>query len=268
MGLIGCVCAAVAHPGTLTLLGPEVFVARPALWLRALSRYGATISVAPNFAYGLCTAKVRDAELEGVDLSRWRVALNGAESVAPERAARLLRALRALGFPPRGADAGLRTLGGGARRHVLRPRRAVHGPLFERSQLGEGVAREDASGRELVSVGRPLPGFALRIASERGDSLADGRVGDVFVRGPSLMDGYLGQPEATAAALHDGWLDTGDLGFVFDGELFLTGRRKDVLILRGRNHAPEEVEHARGGCRRRAHRLRGRGELFAGGRER
>jgi acyl-CoA synthetase (AMP-forming)/AMP-acid ligase II len=95
MGLIGCVCAAIAHPGTLTLLGPEVFVARPALWLRALSRYGATISVAPNFAYGLCTAKIRDADLEGVDLSRWRW-----RSTAPKRwrptccapSARVLRA--------------------------------------------------------------------------------------------------------------------------------------------------------------------------------
>ncbi|MEO8504830.1 MAG: fatty acyl-AMP ligase [Acidobacteriota bacterium] len=244
MGLIGCVCAAVTHPGTLTLIGPELFVARPALWLRALSKYRATISVAPNFAYGLCTAKVRDEELAGVDLSAWRVALNGAEAVAPS----VLRA-----FCERFGSWGFR-------REALTP---VYGlseaalavtfsrlsePFtarsFERSRLGEGIAREEAAGRELVSVGRPLPGFALRIANAQGNPLPEGRVGDVLVQGPSLMDGYLGQPEATAAAFHDGWLDTGDRGFVFEGELFLTGRRKDVLILRGRNHAPEEVEHA------------------------
>ena len=168
MGLIGCVCAAVTHPGTLTLLGPEVFVARPALWLRALSRYRATISVAPNFAYGLCTAKVRDEDLAGVDLSAWRVALNGAEAVAPS----VLRA-----FCERFAHWGFR-------REALTP---VYGlseaalavtfsglfePFtarsFERAGLGEGVAREEASGRELVSVGRPLPGFALRIANQSG----------------------------------------------------------------------------------------------------
>ncbi len=244
MGLIGCVCAAIAHPGTLTLLGPEVFVARPALWLRAMSRYGATISVAPNFAYGLCTAKIRDQELEGVDLSRWRVALNGAEAVAPEVLRAFCGRFARWGFRPEAltpvyglSEAALAVTFS----DLDRPFRARR---FARGELALGVAREDAEGRELVSVGRPLPGFAVRIAGEDGRDLAVARVGRVLVQGPSLMEGYLGRPEATAAALDDGWLDTGDLGFLLDGELYLTGRRKDILILRGRNHAPEEVEHA------------------------
>ncbi|HEV2843337.1 MAG TPA: AMP-binding protein, partial [Thermoanaerobaculia bacterium] len=108
----------------------------------------------------------------------------------------------------------------------------------------EGAAREEARGREIVSVGSPLPGFRLRIVDEQARDLPDGRVGRVWIQGPSLMDGYLGDPEATARALRDGWLDTGDLGFLHDGELYLTGRAKDVVILRGRNHAPDEIEVA------------------------
>jgi len=267
MGLIGCVFPALERPAELTLLPPEAFVVRPALWLRALSRHRATISPAPNFAYGLCVHKVRDEEMEGVDLSSWYGALNGAEPVAPE----VLRAFR-----DRFARWGLR-------REALTP---VYGlseaalavtfsPLaepftsarFERHGLtAEGVARPleegagdagggPASGVELVSVGRPLPGFEVRLMPRGGDEerpsapdeaapLAEGRVGRLWVRGPSLMDGYLGRPEATARVLVGGWLDTGDLGFLYRGDLYLTGRAKDVVILRGRNHSPAEIEDA------------------------
>ncbi len=244
MGLIGCVCAAVAHPGTLTLLGPEAFVARPALWLRAMARYGATISVAPNFAYGLCTAKIRDEELAGVDLSRWRLALNGAEAVAPEVLRGFCARFARWGFRPEAltpvyglSEAALAVTFS----DLDRPYRTRQ---FSRAGLAGGRAEEEAGGRELVSVGRPLPGFALRVVDPEDTSLPNSFVGRVLIQGPSLMDGYLGRPEATARVLRDGWLDTGDLGFTLEGELYLTGRAKDVLILRGRNHAPEEVEHA------------------------
>jgi fatty-acyl-CoA synthase len=104
------------------------------------------------------------------------------------------------------------------------------------------TAREAPDGREVVSVGRPVPGFRLRIVDESERDLPEGHVGRVWAQGPSLMDGYLGDPQATARALRDGWLDTGDLGFLRDGELYLTGRAKEVIILRGRNYAPEEIE--------------------------
>ncbi len=244
MGLIGCVLPALERPGTLTLLPPEAFVAWPALWLRAISRYRATVSPAPNFAFGLCVDKIRDDELEGVDLSCWLIALNGAEAIAPE----VLRA-----FQSRFARWGFRA-------EALTP---VYGlseaalavtfsdlaapfmsRTFDRDQLAVGRRAVPATdGRELVSVGRPLPGFEVVIAG----AAAAGEIGEVLVRGPSLMTGYYGRPEATAAALADGWLHTGDLGFLHDGELYLVGRAKDVLILNGRNHAPEEVELALGG---------------------
>jgi acyl-CoA synthetase (AMP-forming)/AMP-acid ligase II len=245
MGLVGCVLPALSHPGTLTLIPPEVFVARPAVWLRTISRFGATISPAPNFAYGLCVDRIRDAELEGVELSSWRVALNGAEPVAP----RVLRAFTER-FSRWGFRAEALTPVYGLSEAALavtfsdldRPFTSIR---FEREALAaDGRAAPAGDGVELVSVGRPLPDFELRLVDGAGRRVGDDRVGRVLVRGPSLMEEYLGRPEDTAAVLRDGWLDTGDLGFIHAGELYLTGRAKDVLILNGRNHAPSEVEHA------------------------
>ena len=245
MGLIGCILPALERPGPLTLIPPELFVARPAIWLRAISRCRATLSPAPNFAFGLALRKISDDELEGVDLSSWRVALCGAEPVAAE----ILR-----GFQQRFARWGLRTealtpvygLSEAALAvtfsDLTRPFTSVR---LDRDALSaHGEARPDGGGREVVSLGRPLPGFAVRIADEGGRELRERRVGRVLVSGPTLMSGYLGRPELTAAALRGRWLDTGDLGFLDRGELYLTGRRKDILILNGRNYAPDEAERA------------------------
>jgi len=245
MGLIGCVFPALERGADLTLIPPELFVARPAVWLRTISRYAATVSPAPNFAYGLCVDRVRDDELEGVDLSSWRVALNGAEPVAAEVLRRFQRRFAAWGFrsealtPVYGlSEASLAVT-------FSPPDLPFASRHFDRDALaGRLDAIDDPMGVEIVSVGRPLPDFALRIVDRGRCDLPERRVGKVLVRGPSLMEGYLGNGRATARALRDGWLDTGDLGFVADGDLYLTGRAKDVLILRGRNHSPVEVEHA------------------------
>ncbi len=243
MGLIGCVLPALALDAPLTLVPPERFVARPALWLRALARHRATISVAPNFAYALATERIRDEEMAGADLSGWSVALCGAETVEPETLRRFAARFARWGFraealtPVYGLSEAALAVTFGA---IDRPFRAVR---CDREALAtRGAALDAPDGRELVSVGRPLPGFAIEIRDERGATLPERRVGRLFVRGPSLFRGYLGRPEATAKVLVDGWLDTGDLGFIRDGELYLTGRAKDVLILRGRNHSPADVE--------------------------
>jgi len=240
MGLIGCLLLAAYWPGTLALLPPEAFLARPALWLRALSRYRATISPAPNFAYGLCLKRIADQELSGVDLSAWRFALNGAEPVSPELMERFASRFARFGF----------------RREALMP---VYGlseaalavtftaPAGEKRVLAVDARRLAAAGevtpgpRRLVSVGTPIPGCEVEV---RGEGVLEERqVGRVFARGPSVMEGYAGQPEATARALGAGrWLDTGDLGFVDGGELFLCGRAKDLVIIRGANHPPQEFE--------------------------
>jgi len=245
MGLIGCVFPALARDAALTLLGPELFVARPALWLRAISRYRATISPAPNFAYELCLTRVSDADLEGVDLSDWRTALNGAESISPAVLRAFCARFARWGFRPE-AMTPVYGLSEAALAVTFsdfdRPFRVTR---FDREGLArEARARESADGREIVSVGRPVPGFRLRIVDPAGHDLPAGAVGRILIQGPSLMDGYLGDPEATARALRDGWLDTGDLGFLREGDLYLTGRAKDAVILRGRNYAPEEIERA------------------------
>jgi len=245
MGLVGCVLVAMAHPADLTLLPPELFVARPAAWLRAITRWRATVSPAPNFAYALCADRVTDEERAELDLSSWRVALNGAEPVTPEVLRRFVARFVRTGFRP----AALTPVYGLAEATLAvtfapldRPFQAA---TFEARALAAGRARPAAEGQALIALGRPLPGMELRIAADDGAPVPDGEVGRVLVRGPSVMAGYWDQPGETARVLdRDGWLDTGDLGFLHDGQLFLHGRRKDVIVLRGRNHAPQEVEQA------------------------
>ena len=247
MGLIGCVLPALMRPADLTLLAPELFVARPVSWLRAISRYRATVSAAPNFAYALCVDRIRDDELEGLNLSCWSSALNGAESVAPRVLRRFAERFRERGLRPEA----LTPVYGLAEAALAVSFSELDEPFrshpFDRLALAEGRAQPSSAASEsveLASVGRPLPGFAIEVRDGAGRALAEGEVGEVWVRGPSLMEGYLGRPQATAAALVNGWLDTGDLGFVWKRELFLSGRAKDLLLLRGRKWSPEPVEQA------------------------
>lgn len=245
MGLIGCVVTALERPGTMTLIPPELFLARPAVWLRAISTTSATISVAPNFAYGLCVEKIGDDDLEGVDLSSWRVALCGAEPVVPRVLRRFIRRFAPYGLRPEAVT----PVYGLSEATLAVTFSAIETPFvsrrFDRDALSrDGRAVEAADGLELVSVGRPVGDAAVRIVDAGGAELPDGLIGEILTSGSSLMAGYYGRPEATGEVLRDGWLHTGDLGFFHDGELFLTGRAKDLLIIRGRNHPPTEVEVA------------------------
>ncbi len=243
MGLIGCVFPALIHGGELTLMGPELFLARPALWLRTLSQTRAVASPAPNFAYAYCLQRIEDTEMDGVDLSLWRVALNGAEPVSPDTLRAFAARFARWGLRPEAltpvyglSEASLAVTFG----KIDAPFRTLR---VDRVQLAEGIVQPKPEGVEMVSVGRPVYGFVVEIRGPEG-SLAPGHVGRVFAKGPSLMEGYLDQPEATAKVLENGWLDTGDLGFLWEDELYLVGRAKDVLILRGRNHPPHPVEQA------------------------
>ena len=233
MGLIGGLFTALTLPGRLVLLSPEHFLAKPALWLRAISRHRAFISPAPNFAYALCTERVRDAELAGVDLSAWSLALNGGEPVV----ARTLDAF-ATRFAPFGFD-----------------RRALV-PVYGLSEAALAVTFAPAGRRarsrrfdcrDVMSVGEPVPGCRVRVTGPETQELADGEEGLVEVQGASVMQGYYANPAATARALRAGWLDTGNRGFIEDGELYVTGRAKDIVIVRGQNHAPQEFEEALAG---------------------
>ncbi|MCB9681279.1 MAG: fatty acyl-AMP ligase [Alphaproteobacteria bacterium] len=241
MGLIGCVFPALMAPGPLTLIPPEVFLARPAVWLRALSTYRGTVSPAPDFAYALCVERVRDEDLEGVDLSTWKMALDGAEPIAPATLAAFAQRFGPHGFDP-AAIMPVYGLSEASLAVTFTP--VGRGPRverFDRDALAcDGAARLDPDGLRVVSVGPPLPDYAIRIVRD-GVAVAEGNVGRIHVRGPSVMQGYLDRHDQPFV---DGWLDTGDLGFLRDGELFVTGRAKDVIVHRGRNHAPQELERA------------------------
>jgi len=245
MGLIGCVMTALERRAFMTLIPPELFLARPAVWPRAISTYSATISVAPNFAYGLCVDKIKDEQLDGVDLSNWRVALCGAEPVVPRVLRRFVNQFKPYGL----RESALTPVYGLSEATLAVTFSDLKQPFVSRSfdrelMSTEGRVVKAEDGLELVSVGRPLDCVEVRIVNADRSDLPPGFIGGVLVRGPSVMEGYFGRADATREVLEDGWLDTGDLGFLHEGELFLMGREKDVLILRGRNHAPTEVESA------------------------
>ena len=246
MGLIGCLLQAAYYPGPLVLIPPELFLARPALWLRAIARHRATISVAPSFAFALCARKVRDEELSGVDLSSWRHALCGAEPVSPDSLDHFARRFETHGFdrtslrPVYGlAEAALAVTFTPGGREV----RSLRVDPVRLAAAGEVVD----GARAIASVGMPVPGTDVEVRDSDGRALGERRVGRVFVRGPSVMKGYFGQPAATSSVLSGGWLDTGDLGFVAGGELYVCGREKNVIVIRGANHLPQEFEECLAG---------------------
>lgn len=259
MGLMGSLFTSVYDAAPCTLMPPEGFIGRPAGWLQAISRARATVSAAPNFAYALCTERVRDEDMAGVDLSTWQVALNGAEAVQMDTMRAFAERFGRWGFsftaftPVYGlAEATLAV----SFSDVSQPCRARRYDAAALRRRGVAVVTDEAGAnprngdglpavRELVSVGRPLPGYGVRVMREHGVvACAAGELGRVEVAGPSLMAGYwpvTSPPHPSAAPT---WRDTGDLGFVDDGELYLVGRGKDVLVVRGENVAPEELERA------------------------
>jgi acyl-CoA synthetase (AMP-forming)/AMP-acid ligase II len=211
-------------------MSPEHFVMNPRRWLDLVSRVGGTIAAAPNFAYDMCVA--RGGAAEGLDLSTWRRALNGAEPVHATTVARFHAA-----FAPCGLA-----------RNVVMP---VYG-MAEATlavafpAVGAELARASDDRQSAVSVGRPVAGMQIEVVGERGAAVTEGVVGEIRVSGPSLMDGYFRNDEASAAVLSDGWLRTGDLGFMERGALFVTGREKELIIKGGRNLYPYDVERIAG----------------------
>lgn len=247
MGLIGMWLGSLYHGLPVVILPPLAFLARPARWLRAISAHRATISAAPNFAFDLCVKRLADADLEGVDLGSWRLALNGSEAVSPETIERFTRRFAPRGFraeamcPVYGlaeSSVGLTMSPPGRGPLVDRVRRTT----FERARRAETAAPGEPSPLAFVSCGAPLPGHDLRIVDASGVSVPERVEGRVEFRGPSVTSGYFRNPEATAAVVRDGWMDSGDLGYHAAGELYVTGRRKDVIIKAGRNLYPQEVE--------------------------
>ncbi len=249
MGLVGTLLFSLYWNLDLVLLPPQAFLTRPARWLQAISRHGCTLSPAPAFAFPYVAHRARDEDVAGLDLSAWRVAYCGAEPIHPRAIERFTDRFAAQGlsrgtiFPCYGlAEATLAVT-------FAPPGRGVREVAASRRRLAaDGLVappESDADRLELVLNGRPLPELAVEVRDDDGRPVAPGRTGAVFVRGASVADGYHGAPEATRAAFgQDGWLDTGDLGAIVEGELVVIGRRKDLIIVRGRNHAAIDIEWA------------------------
>jgi acyl carrier protein len=251
MGLIGAWLGTLYHGIPLVSMSPMAFLARPARWLRTIAAYRGTLSAAPNFAYEMCVSRIDDAELEGLDLGSWRLAFNGAEAVLPGTLERFGERFARYGFR-RQALMPVYGLAECAVGLAFPP--AGRGPRIDRierdafTRTGEAVPCAEAGAATLrfVSCGRPLPGHALRIVGPDGAELDERIEGRLEFRGPSATRGYLDNPRASAALLRDGWLDSGDRAYLADGEVYVTGRIKDIVIRGGRNIHPHEVEEAVG----------------------
>jgi acyl-CoA synthetase (AMP-forming)/AMP-acid ligase II len=247
MGLVGVLLTSICHPYPVHVMSPESFIMRPARWLDLISRVGATLSPAPNFAYELCVARASEADLANVRLDSWRVALNGAEPVHASTAGRFATRFSSRGF---GADVVMPVYGmAESTLAVTFPR--LEGKLqtlpIDRDALErERRAKPMDAGHPAVSVGGPVAGMSVRVVDDHGRTTTEGEVGEILVQGPSLMDGYFRNEEASATALSDGWLRTGDLGFVQASRLFVSGRAKELIIKAGRNFHPYDIERVAG----------------------
>ncbi|MCC6848187.1 MAG: AMP-binding protein [Deltaproteobacteria bacterium] len=252
MGLVGTLLIPLQIGFRSVQMAPLAFLERPGRWLRAITRYRGTLSPAPNFAYDLAARKVTPEERRGLDLGAWRAAMNGAEPIRVGTVERFVAAFAPCGFrheafvPCYGlAEATLMVAGGPAGEGPVRL--AVDAEALDDARVVVVPAAE-AGARVLVGSGRAMPDVAVRIVhAASGAPARDGEVGEIRVAGPTVAAGYWRRPAETAGAFGGppgGGLRTGDLGFVHDGVLFVTGRCKDLIVVRGRNHHPHDLEDA------------------------
>ena len=251
MGLIGAWLGSLYYGISLVLMPPQRFLGRPARWPWAIHRYRATLSAGPNFAYEILAAKIPDDELEGLDLSSWRLAFNGAEPVRAATLDRFAHRFARHGFDPRAMTPvyGLAECGLGLTFPPL-GRAPLVDAIDPAALAREGVARplpgDAAQAMRVVSCGRPLRNHQVRVVEALGGEAPERAEGRIEFRGPSATSGYLNNPEESAKLLHEGWLDTGDVGYMAGGELYMTTRVKDLIIRGGQHVHPYDLEESVG----------------------
>lgn len=251
MGLIGTWMGSLYNACPLVLMSPLAFLARPQRWLWAIHRHRGTVTAAPNFAFELLLRHYDAQQLAGLDLSSWRMCANGAEPISPDTIDRFAERFRAHGFSPRAMTPVYGLAESAVGLTVPRPGRGPRIDRVSRSAMAregraEPAAEDDPQPLRLVVCGPPLPRHEVRIVDDGGRVLPERHIGRIEFRGPSATPGYFRNPEATAALVRDGWLDSGDLGYLADGELVPTSRVKDVIIRGGHNLYPYELEEAVG----------------------
>jgi acyl carrier protein len=251
MGLIGAWLGTLYYAHPLVLMSPLAFLARPVRWLWAIHKHHGTLSAGPNFAYDLCTRRIDDRDLEGLDLSSWRVAFNGAEPVSAVTLARFSERFAPYGFRPEAMAPvyGLAEAALGVAFPVLG--RVPHVDAIQREPFmhsGRAVPadKHDATALHFVACGQPLPGYQIRIVDATGHEVGERQEGRLEFRGPSTTCGYFRNPEATSRLFHGAWLDSGDMAYMAGSSVCLTGRAKDIIIRAGRNIYPHELEEAIG----------------------
>ncbi len=249
MGLVGCFLSPIANQVSADYLKTEDFARRPLAWLDMISRNpGTTLSYSPTFGYDICARRISSQSHvdERFDLSRWRIAGNGADMIRPDVMQGFVNAFAPAGFkasaflPSYGlAEATLAVT-------IMPPGEGIRVELVEEERLS-GASRDlsrPARYRAIVNCGKAVKDMTIEIRGGRGEVLGDHQIGKVWCKGPSVMVGYFRDEEATDACMVDGWLDTGDMGYQVDGYLFIVGRAKDMIIINGKNHWPQDIEWA------------------------
>ncbi|WP_439951214.1 fatty acyl-AMP ligase [Sphingomonas azotifigens] len=249
MGLVGCFLSVVANQVSTDYMKTEDFARRPLAWLDLISRNeGNSISYSPTFGYDICARRMssQTKASDRFDLSRWRIAGNGADMIRPDVMQRFVDAFADAGFkataflPSYGlAEATLAV-------SIMPPGEGILVELVEETQLSGGTARADRPQRyrAVVNCGKPVRDMTVEIREEDGTPLPEKAIGKVWCKGPSVMVGYFRDEAATEACMVDGWLDTGDMGYMSDGYVYIVGRAKDMIIVNGKNHWPQDIEWA------------------------
>ncbi len=250
MGLIGLLTTSMTTGADFVLAAPQDFLASPGRWMEWMSEYRATATAGPNFSYALATRALRRLAPGALDLSRCRIALNGAEAVDPQVVEAFIAAGAPQGLHPGAAFPAFGMAEATIAVTFPRPGQGLRTDPVDRRVLetDDYAAPADPDGpgtRHQVLLGRPVPGLEIRIVDpETGHVRREREVGELEIRGSSITPGYYRRPDATEASFHDGWLRSGDLAYLVDGELVICGRIKDLIIVGGRNVYPEDVERA------------------------
>ena len=249
MGLVGCMLSPMANQVSVDYLKTEDFARRPLAWLDLISRNsGTSVSYSPTFGYDICSRRMssQTRASDRFDLSRWRLAGNGADMIRPDVMQSFVDAFDSAGFkataflPSYGlAEATLAV-------SIMPPGEGIRVELVEETQLSGAAAKQGRPQRyrAIVNCGKPVRDMTVEVREEDGTPLPERAIGKIWCKGPSIMAGYFRDPEATDACMADGWLDTGDMGYMSDGYVYIVGRAKDMIIVNGKNHWPQDIEWA------------------------